>query len=124
MRKEDSLSQQISDYISLQYPTVIAHFDTGSGGNTSIGMAMRNKRLNKKNGFPDLFIAEPRKNFAGLFIELKIESPFKKDGSLKKNEHLEAQRDMLLKLQSKGYHASFGVGFESTKIIIDTYLLR
>jgi len=53
-----------------------------------IGLAMKNKRLNKHSGWPDLFIGESKKrdlfskesNCNGLFIELKISSPFLKDG--------------------------------------------
>ena len=92
MRKEDQLSQQIATYLNAQYPTVIYHFDTGSGGTSSIGIAMRNKRLNKWRGYPDLFIAKRKHMFCGLFIEIKAESIFKKDGSMKKSPHLSEQR--------------------------------
>jgi hypothetical protein len=123
MRKEDHLATQISGYLSSQYPTIIYHFDTGSGSTTSIGMAMRNKRLNKWSGYPDLFIAEPRGKYRGLFIELKVESPFKKNGvSLKKNKHVEKQFELLQVLQKRGYFACFGVGFEQCKFIINKYL--
>jgi hypothetical protein len=122
MRKEDSLAQQVATYLNTQYPKVIYHFDTGSGGRTTIGLAMRNKRLNKWRGYPDLFICECKGLYGGLFIELKAESIFKKDGELKKNAHIEEQRDVLNNLMSKGYYAMFGVGFEDCKRIIDEYL--
>lgn len=62
--------------------------------------------------------------YAGLYLELKAEgnSPFKKDGSLKKDEHLEEQQAMLESLRVKGYKAEFAVGFEGAKQIIDDYL--
>ena len=122
MRLEDQLAQQVATYLNLQYPSVIYHFDTGSGGRTTIGMAMRNKKLNKWRGWADLFIAHPMNGWHGLFIELKVTSPFKKDGMLKKDEHLEEQMERLNDLQYRGYYSTFGVGFEHTKKMIDWYL--
>lgn len=123
MRKEDSLAQQVANYLNYQYPNVIYHFDTGSGGRTTIGLALRNKRLNKWRGYPDLFICECRGAYGGLFVELKVDGVLKKDGSMKKNEHLQEQRSILNKLQEARYYACFGVGFEDCKKIIDEYLL-
>ena len=62
--------------------------------------------------------------FAGLYLELKAEgnSPYKKDGTLKKDEHLEEQNEMLENLRAKGYKAEFATGFEEAKKIIDDYL--
>lgn len=62
--------------------------------------------------------------YNGLYLELKAEgnSPFKKDGSLKKDEHLEEQEEMLEALRSRGYKAEFAVGFEEAKELIDDYL--
>lgn len=124
MRKEDKIAQQLADYIYLQYPDIIAHFDTGSGGKMTIGMATRNKRLNKRRGFPDLFIAEPRGISKGLFIEIKAQSPYKKNGDLYADEHLKEQQEMITDLLLRGYWASFGVGFDGCKLIIDTYLKK
>ena len=122
MRKEDRLSQQIATYLNVQYPNVIYHFDVGSGGTSSIGMAMRNKRLNKWLGYPDLFIAKRKHMFCGLFIEIKVDSIFKKDGSMKKSDHLTKQRAILNLLRSEGYETMFGCGFDQIKQIIDDYL--
>jgi hypothetical protein len=122
MRPEDKLAQQVADYLRLQYPNIIPHFDTGSGGTTSIGMALRNKRLNYKRGFPDLFIAEPRGSYFGLFIELKASHIMNKNGTMKKSDHLQEQLIMLNELTKKGYYAMFGVGFDSCKAIIDEYM--
>ena len=121
MRKEDKLATQISDYLSMQYPKIIYHFDLSSGGKMSIGMAVRNKRLNKITSYPDLFIAKPAGQYSGLFIELKAESIFNKNGSIKKSKHLDEQRMMLNRLMNEGYRCVFGCGFEATKNIIDEY---
>ena len=125
MRKEDQLSKAVAQYLTAQYPTAIYHFDLSSGAKTSIGMAMRNKSLNRHRGFPDLFICEPRNGYSGLFIELKKQGTklFLKDGkTLVANEHIQEQREMMIKLCQKGYAAVFGVGFDEVKQIVDTYL--
>jgi hypothetical protein len=122
MRKEDQLAQQIANYLNTQYPKVIYHFDSGSGARLSIGMAMRNKRLNKWSGYPDLFIAQPMNGYNGLFVELKTKTPFKKDGIIKSDLHLIEQDDFISLLKSKGYWAGFGIGFDETIKLIKWYL--
>jgi hypothetical protein len=87
--------------------------------------AIRNKKI-QKVGFktPDLLILEPRNGYSGLFIELKIDTPFKKDGTIKAstNNHLKGQFESIELLKKKGYKACFAVGFDETKEIIDDYL--
>lgn len=137
MRKEDSLAQQIATYLNTQYPKIVYHFDAGSGARLPIGLAMKNKRLNKHTGWPDLFIAEQRfradtktkdhavivRPISGLFLELKVTSPFLKDGvTLKKDDHLRNQYLLHEVLRSKGYEVHFGVGFDNCKKLIDEYL--
>lgn len=62
--------------------------------------------------------------YNGLYLELKAEgnSPFKKDGTLKKDQHLEEQDKYLQTLRGKGYKAEFATGFNEAKKIIDDYL--
>jgi hypothetical protein len=123
MRPEDRLSMQVSNYLKMQYPNAIFIFDLSSGGVQSIGMAMRNKRLNKWGQMPDLFIAQPNKTYHGLFIELKAKDIYKKDGvTLLKNEHVYLQSQMINELRKRGYSAHFGIGFDNCKRIIDEYL--
>ena len=121
---EKDLHRLVCDYIRKLYPYVIFRTDFSSGMRMSIGMAKRHKALQFSNAYPDLFIAEPKGNYAGLFIELKNQSPFKKDGSIKasQKDHLKLQNECLQKLSSKGYYAVFSWGFDMTKKIIDEYL--
>jgi hypothetical protein len=126
MKNETNLQIAICNYLKLQYPNVI-FFSEPSGLRVSIGQAVQLKKMRSIGKLPDLFIAEPGKSLSGekwhgLFIEIKAENIFKQDGSLKKNEHLEAQNKMLILLNQKGYRAFFGVGFDSCKQIIDDYL--
>ena len=124
MKPEQQLAMQVSQYLSLQYPDAIYRFDLAADMKLTMGQAARNKRLNTKRGYPDLFIAKCTPQVHGLFIELKAEgnSPFKKDGTLKKDQHLEEQQAMIDKLWQAGYAAHFATGFDEVKRIIDHHM--
>lgn len=97
--------------------------DTIASTKLTQAQAIRNKQVQKK-GFkcPDLIIFEPRKGYNGLFIELKVKSPYKKDGTLYANEHLEGQEKTMTQLESKGYKCFFSWSYDMTIKIIDDYL--
>jgi hypothetical protein len=122
---EYDLQVAVCRYLSYQYPDVEYMSDTIANLKLTQTQASRNKKI-QKNGFkcPDILILEPKNNFCGLFIELKLETPFKKDGSIKAsaNDHLKGQLETIEKLNAKGYKAFFSWGFDMTKEIIDNYL--
>ena len=128
MKPEATLRQQVAEYLQLQYPDIIYRFDLAADLKLTAGQAVRHKHLHPHRGYPDLFIAQPAilagHRFAGLYIELKAEgkNPYRKDGKLKKDKHLEEQAYMLHKLLQAGYFAVFCVGFEDCKQTIDGYL--
>jgi hypothetical protein len=95
-----------------------------SGLRMTIGQAMQWKRLNSHRGLPDLFIAYPRGEYAGLFIELKKtgEKIVKKDGVTLKNPHLVEQTEMLFVLKCLGYHAQFALGLAEAISILEEYM--
>jgi len=123
---EYELQVAVCKYLSLQYPDIEYMSDTVANLKLNPKQAGRNKKI-QKNSFkcPDLIILEPRNNFCGLFIELKLTTPFKKDGNIKSSDHdhLKGQLETLEKLNKKGYSAHFSWGFEMTKEIIDNYLI-
>ena len=122
MRAEDLLQINISKYISFAYPDVIFTSDS-SGIVTSMGQAIKMKRMRSNDKIPDLIVMEPRGNKHGLFIELKVKSPYLKDGvTLRKDEHLHDQNKTLQRLVKKGYEARFCTGFDETKKTIDYYM--
>jgi len=121
MKNETQLQIAICNYLKLQYPGVI-FFSEPSGLRVSIGQAVQLKKMRSQGKLPDLFIAEAQGLYHGLFIEIKAVSIHKIDGTLKKNEHLEAQSNMLTLLNERGYFAVFGVGFDDCKKIVDDYL--
>lgn len=122
---EYELQVAVCKYLSYQYPDVTFMSDTIANLKLTKTQATRNKKI-QKDGFktPDLIIFEPNSKFLGLFIELKIITPFKKDGTIKAstNDHLKLQQETIEKLNKKGYSAHFSWGFDMTKEIIDNYL--
>ena len=88
----------------------------------TFGQAVRHKKLQSGKAYPDLFVAEPRNGFAGLFLEIKAVNIYKKNGNLKSDPHLKAQDEMLTRLRNKGYYASFAIGFNHAKRLIDIYM--
>lgn len=122
-RNEEQEQIALCNYMRLQYPDVIFNSDH-SGIRVGQGLANKVKALHSKNGIPDLSIDEPRGGYFGLKIELKAtgNSPFRKSGRLRDNDHLRNQWKMLMQLELKGYCAGFCVGFDEAKEFIDWYM--
>jgi hypothetical protein len=122
---EFELQSSICRYLSYQYQDVLYISDTIASLKLTPSQANRNKKI-QKLGFscPDLLILEPRNGYCGLFIELKVETPFKKNGEIKasKDDHLKNQLEAINKLKEKGYFAVFSWSFDMTKDIIHNYL--
>jgi hypothetical protein len=121
---EADLQVKVADYLRLQYPSVIFHSDYGSGIKLTMAQAVRQKRQNGgRRAWPDMFIAEPRGESSGLFIELKREGTrLKKKTGEFASKHIEEQVVLLEKLRRKGYTGAIVCGFDEAKTIIDRYL--
>ena len=121
--EEYNIQKSVCQYLEIQFPDILFLSDTIANVKLTMFQGARNKAI-QKDGFkcPDLLILQPNTKFKGLFIELKIKSPFKKNGELFKNEHLEGQQKAIDKLNELGYFACFSVGFDETKNVIDKYL--
>ena len=120
---EFELHKSVCRYLDVVHPKTLYLSDTIASVKLTIPQVVRNKQI-QKQGFktPDLIILEPNKYYHGLFIELKIKSPFKKDGSLLKDEHLEGQQKTIQDLNDKGYFACFAWSFEMVTAIIEKYI--
>lgn len=123
---ENQIRRQVAQYLHQQYPypKLIWWFDL-TGERLPIGLAKKLKNLKSATGICDLFIAEPRGPYKALFIELKCDDPYISRFVDKKNkgtEHLREQQDMIDQLNSRGYYACFGIGFDATINIINAYL--
>lgn len=126
MRKkqpEYELQAQVCEYLCRQYPNVDFLSDMRGSVKLTMGQAARNKRIQKPNYHgPDLLILEPRGGYHGLFIELKAESPYKKDGTLKANEHVQKQFETIRRLNQNNYCACVKWEFDAVKDLIDWYM--
>lgn len=121
---EFDLQKQVCQYLNIQYPDVLFLSDTIANLKLTIPQQARNKAI-QKSGFkcPDLLILEPKGGYSGLFIELKVKNIYKKNSDeLLKNSHVEQQNECIKILNRKGYKASFAIGFNEAKTIIDGYL--
>lgn len=121
-KHEENLQIAVCRYLKMQYPKVLFTSDA-SGVRLTMGQAVKMKRMRSCPGWPDLFIAEPRGEYHGLFIELKPNGKkiIKRDGT-PATPHIDEQMKMIECLIAKGYLAAMCVGFDDTKTAIDTYL--
>ncbi|MBC7383014.1 MAG: hypothetical protein H7296_08475 [Bacteroidia bacterium] len=119
------LQKSICRYLSIAYPEIPFLSDTVASVQLTIPQGARNKAI-QKQGFktPDLLVFKPNDKYHGLFIELKTETPFKKNGEIKasQKDHLLLQQQTIADLNALGYHASFSWGFDMTKEVIDKYM--
>lgn len=121
---EAELQVMLCDYLRLQYPSAIFRSDYAAGLKLTMQQAIHHKRLQRQRAWPDLQIAEARHGYHGLFLELKRagSSPFKKDGSLRTDAHVQEQEAVLESLRKRGYKAEFAVGWPDARQKIDEYL--
>jgi len=120
--REYQICKDIAQYMRLQYPNVIFHFDL-AGLNLSRAQAGMMKAIQGGRGWPDLFIAKDNGQFRGLFLEIKIEGTklAKKDDS-PATPHIGEQLSCIIKLNEEGYAATFAIGFDEARMKIDKYL--
>ncbi len=124
---EYALQKQICMWLRLQYPDIMFLSDTIAATKLTFGQQQRNKAIQKPDfKCPDLLILFPNIKYHGLFIELKVSTPYKKDGTIKAStdDHLKLQEATLSKLNNLGYFATFAWSFEQAQHIINTYLLN
>jgi len=118
---EEKIHKQICDYLKLQYPKVLFNTDM-SGLKLPIGQAVKAAKLRSGKGFPDLHIYKPNRHYHGLFLEVKRETPYKKDGKLKADERAKNQERVMGELRMQGYYADFVWTFDMAKSLIDNYM--
>lgn len=122
--KEHDLYMMLADYLRYEYKGAIWRFDLAADLKLTIGQARKHKHLQQHRGYPDLFIAEPRGKYHGLFLEVKRPGVkvHKRDGELVADKHIREQESTLQELRERGYSAEFACGFDEAKKIIDGYL--
>jgi hypothetical protein len=117
---EGKLQNQVCKYLKMQYPGKLYRVDFGAGALLTGRQAKQQEYQQMTNSWPDLFICEPRHNYAGLFIELKKEGTliYKATG-LFRDDHIAAQHAVHELLRARGYYVTFAVGFEKARKVID-----
>jgi hypothetical protein len=120
---ERRIHTRLCAYLRERYPNV-RFITTLDGEYFGQFQAQHVRALQWGAGAPDLLIFQPNGKYYGLALELKRDTanPFKKDGKLKKNEHIQEQADWLDYLQEVGWRALFAVGYENAMDIIDEYM--
>lgn len=107
------------------YPVPVDFYnDWSAGAFLTVGQNSARAALASKRGWVDIFIAEPKSGYHGLFIELKKEGErvFLKDGSVSKAAQIQKENAFLERMRTKGYKAEFAIGYAHAKKIIDKYM--
>ena len=120
---EYHLQCQFVRWMTLQHRGVMVFSDTAAHiAKTVIQQARANKLQTPGEKWPDVFVAQPSGEYAGLYLEFKAETPFKKDGvTLLKNPHTEAQSATMERLRLKGYKCEFVWRLEQAQEIVNKY---
>jgi hypothetical protein len=121
MQAERYLHQSVCHYLKVRYPDVIFTSES-SGLYVTPGQARTLKATRSGHGLPDVMVFYPTDMYHGLFLELKATNIYKKDGTLKKNDHTEHQLRVIEKLKRLGYWAQFVVGMDEAVTTIDQYI--
>lgn len=137
---EQTLHLHVAEYLKWQYPNVIFRTDYAAGLKLTKRQAGQHKALQSGRAYPDLFIAavippetgggklsitRPHPGYSGLYIELKAEGETlqRKNGNWA-SRHIAEQAATLAQLTAAGYYATFAVGFNQAKQLIDWYLSK
>ena len=121
------LQKQCFDYISGKYPELNSLFIFNSLQGLyldEVQRAIAKQTGGLKENLLDFELKLPRNNYIGLALELKKETPYKKNGDLRKDTHLENQFKTIQLLQAYGWKAEFVWTFEQFKTVLDSYLKR
>ena len=126
MKKQDEykLQCQFVQLMTMQYKSVIVFSDTAAHIRKTMIQQIRANALQSPGiKWPDVFVARPSGEYAGLLLEFKAKSPYKADGvTLLKNEHIQAQSDTMALLSEAGYQCHFVWSIEQAMSITNQYL--
>ena len=95
-----------------KYPDLYWLFAIPNGGLRNKATAIKLKREGVRAGVPDLCLPIPRRNYHGLFIELKVG----------RRQPSEQQGEWIRHLMRKGYRVCVAYGFEDAQLALVEYL--
>ena len=104
---------QWAAYESAAIPELKLMYHIPNGGKRNKAIAAKFKRMGVKAGVPDIFLAAPKGEYHGLYIELKRT----KGGSTSDN-----QDDWIDALREQGYRVDVCKGWEKAKETILEYI--
>lgn len=120
---EFELQANICEWLRLQHPRILFLSDVRASLKLTIPQQVRSRRIQADDfACPDLIIFRPNEYWHAALFELKAECPFKKDGELKTNAHLERQWRDILRLRERGFWADMIWDFDQAKDAINEYL--
>lgn len=124
---EEDLQIKCNDWINARYPELekLYFFNSFQGMKLNFGQINKAKKTGGlKKGLPDFIFLKNNGRYSGLFIELKKETPFLKDGKTLKSDdgHLQLQQDVISLLLLEGHYACFAWSFEQFKKIVTDYM--
>lgn len=121
---EFNIQKQIFEWANLnikKYPELRLLNSSLNGVKLTSKIAGKKAKLSgMKKGYPDLFLPIAKKDFHGLFIELKRDE--NKALNIKKGVLSKEQKQWINDLNKQGYLAVVCYGFENTKNVILNYL--
>ena len=110
-----------------KHPLVMVFSDTAAHIRKTMFQQIRANKLQSEisKDWPDVFVAQPSGDCAGLLLEFKAETPYKVDGvTLLKSDHVEAQAATMQRLRERGYFCSFVWTVEMALDLTDKYLAQ
>ncbi|MGE0630938.1 MAG: VRR-NUC domain-containing protein [Pseudobdellovibrionaceae bacterium] len=106
---EDSLQRACVTWFKLQYPLSLI-WATPNGGHRHPLEAAKFKMTGVLAGVPDLFIAEPKGKFHGMFVELKCTT-----------KPTPAQMELIGKLHDRNYCTAICYSFDEFTMNVKKY---
>lgn len=106
------------------YPLVMVFSDTAAHIGKTMFQQIRANKLQSEisKDWPDVFVAQPSGEYAGLFLEFKSKSPYLKDGvTLSSDKHIQAQAATMQRLRERGYFCAFVWSVEHALSVVEKY---
>lgn len=121
---EYNIQKEFVQRMFKKYPHILIFSDAAAHVAKSMIQQVRANALQSPGQkWPDVFVAQPSGDYAGLFLEFKAETPYKVDRvTLKKSDHVEAQAATMQRLRDNGYFCDFVWTVEDALRIVEKYL--
>lgn len=108
-----------------RHPGVMVFSDTAAHIGKTMFQQIRANKLQSEiaKDWPDVFVAQPSGDYAGLFLEFKAKTPYLKDSvTLSSDKHIRAQAATMDRLRERGFFCAFVWDVSQAITITDKYL--